>query len=70
MVQILPTRYLVPKGQVVKRFLTILTHEFCQAREQKWNSEKPLIFAAVVLQLTPEVRQAKDVCKRLTQQMN
>jgi hypothetical protein len=55
---------------VGKRFLTILTHEFHQVRERKWNSERPLIFAAVVLQSTPEVRQAKDVRKRLTQRMD
>jgi hypothetical protein len=70
MVQISPTRYSVPKGTVGRRFLTILTNEFRQVRERKWNSERPLVFVAVVLQTTPEVRRARDIRQRLSRRMD
>jgi hypothetical protein len=35
-----------------------------------WNSERPLVFVAVVLQTTPRVRQAGDIRKRITHRMD
>ena len=70
MAQIATTRYQAPAGKVGRRFLTILVSEFRGARERKWNSERPLVFVATVLQTTPGVRRSKDIRLRLTQRMD
>ena len=70
LVQIAPTRYTVPKGKVGKRFLVQLTLEFQGARERKWNSERPLVFAATILQTTPGVRRSQDIRRRLARRMD
>ena len=70
MAQIATTRYQAPPGKVGRRFLTILVSEFCGARERRWNSERPLVFVATVLQTTPGVRRSKDIRLRLTQRMD
>jgi hypothetical protein len=70
MAQLATTRYLVPKGKVGGRFLTILISEFQGVRDPRWNSEHPLVFVATVLQTTPGVRRAKDIRTPLTQRMN
>jgi hypothetical protein len=72
MVQISPDRYFVPtKGPVGKRFLTIFAHELQEVRLNRTaNSEKPMIFAATILQSVPTVTQAKDIKARLTTRMN
>jgi hypothetical protein len=69
-VQLAPTRYAVPKGAVGKRFLVILTREFCGVRERHWNSERPLLFAATILQTTPGVRRSRDIRRRLARRMD
>ena len=68
--QLSTTRYIVPKGAVGRRFLTILVDEFRGVRDRQWNSERPLIFATVVLQKTPGVRRAKDIRLRMTKRMD
>ena len=68
--QLAPTRYAVPKGKEGKRFLVMLTNEFRGARERHWNSEKPLVFVATILQTTPGVRRAKDIRRRLANRMD
>ena len=70
MVQLSPTRYSVPKGKVGRRFLVILRLEFLGVRERKWNSERPLVFVATILQKTPGVRRAKDIRRRLARRMD
>jgi len=71
MAQIAPSHYDVPKGTAGRRFLTILTHEFEQVRVGRTsNSEKPLVFVAVILPKTPTVRRAKDIRLRLMQRMD
>jgi hypothetical protein len=70
MAQISPTRYSIPKGAVGRKFLTILTHEFAQVRERNSNSERPLVFVAVVLQTSPGVRRAQDIRQRMKSRMN
>jgi hypothetical protein len=71
MVQISPTHYAVPKGKVGRRYyLTRLIDEFHQVRERKWNSERPLVFAAVVLQTTPGFCRARDIRQHLTRRMD
>ena len=52
MVQILPTRYSVPRGAVRKRLLTILTHEWHQVRDRMdngWMDGCSYVFFAVVV---------------------
>ena len=68
--QLSSTRYTVPKGKEGRRFLTVLIDEFRGVRERKWNSERPLIFAAVILQRSPGVRRAQDIRRRLAQRMD
>jgi hypothetical protein len=70
MVQITPRRYMVPKGKVGQRFLTILTNEFRSVRMRLSNSEKPLVFVAVILEKAPGVKSAKDIRARLTTRMD
>ena len=70
MAQIATTRYQAPAGRVGRRFLTVLTSEFRGVRERRWNSERPLVFVATVLQTTPGVRRAKDIRSRLAQRMD
>ena len=70
MALIATTRYQAPACKVGRRFLTILVAEFRGARERLWNSERPLVFVATVLQTTPGVRRSKDIRLRLTQRMD
>ncbi|KAI2494156.1 hypothetical protein MHU86_20388 [Fragilaria crotonensis] len=70
MAQIATTRYQAPAGRVGRRFVTILTSEFRGVRERRWNSERPLVFVATVLQTTPGVRRSKDIRSRLAQRMD
>jgi hypothetical protein len=70
MAQLATTRYQAPAGRVGRRFLAILTSEFQGVRERRWNSERPLVFVATVLQTTPGVRRAKDIRSRLAQRMD
>jgi len=67
----LPTsHYKVPKGPVGKRFVKILTQELRGVRTRQWNSEKPLLFAAVILQKAEGVTGSGDIRRRLTQRMD
>ena len=61
MVQLAPSRYNVPKGRVGHSFLIILTNVFRDARERRWNAERPLVFVAVVLQKTTGVQKSGDI---------
>ena len=53
--------YRVPKGRIGRRFITLLTREFEQVRHRQFNSERPLIFAAVILQKSRRVTRATDI---------
>lgn len=70
LVQHSPTRYSVPKGRVGRRFLSILTREFQSVRERHWNSERPMVFIAAVLQRGDGVSRARDIRDRLMQRMD
>ena len=67
MVQLPSTRYQAPPGKIGRRFLTIFTSELRGVRARKWNSERPLVFVATVLQTTPGVRRSRDIRLRLEQ---
>jgi hypothetical protein len=64
------THYSVPKGKVGRRFIQILAAEFRGVRARTWNSERPLVCVAVVLQTTPGVKRARDIRKRLTHRID
>ena len=61
MVQLAPHRYLVPQGRVGKGFLQDLSKKISCVQRRQWNSEKPLVFVAVVLQVAHGVKQSKDI---------
>ncbi|KAL3795565.1 hypothetical protein ACHAWO_009861 [Cyclotella atomus] len=50
-----------PKGKIGRAFVEQLTKEWRGVRERHWNSEKPLIFAAVVLRRKASVRSASSI---------
>jgi hypothetical protein len=62
--------YSFPKGKVGRCFINILASEFSGVQGQTWNSKRPLVFVAVVLQTTPGVKRARDIQKRLTHRMD
>ena len=62
--------YRVPKGRIGRRFITLLTREFEQVRHRQFNSERPLIFAAVILQKSRRVTRAADIRRRLDERMD
>jgi hypothetical protein len=69
-VQHSPTRYSVPRGRIGRRFLATLTREFRGVRQRHWNSERPLVYAAVILQASPGVRRARNIRRRLERRMD
>ena len=48
----------------------MLSHEFRGVLERKWNSEHPLIFAAVILQRSFSVKGNKDIKTRIQHRLN
>lgn len=63
------TLYNVPNGKVGRRFVLTLCNLFKGVRERKWNSERPLVFVAVVLQTSPQARKAKEIRERIWKRM-
>mmetsp|Transcript_19859 Transcript_19859/g.41077 ORF Transcript_19859/g.41077 Transcript_19859/m.41077 type:complete len:168 (+) Transcript_19859:329-832(+) len=56
MVQLPPHCYLVLQGRVGKAFLQGLSNKFLGVRLRQWNSKKPLVFVAVILQVAYGVK--------------
>ena len=46
----------LPTGKTSELMINTLTAEFKGVRERKWNSERPLVFLAVMLRQEPGVR--------------
>ena len=67
--QISPARYLVPQGRVGRGFLRRLTMEFRGVRQRTWNSERPLVFAAVILQEAHGIKRTKDIRAKMEARM-
>ena len=65
-----PRHYGVPSGRVGRRFVQLLANEFRGVRDRKWNGERPLVFATVVLQATGRARKAHEIRRRLTARMD
>jgi hypothetical protein len=65
-----PARYDAPKGRTGKRFISMLADEFQGVVDRHWNSERPIVFAAVILQKQTGVVRAKDIRARLMSRMD
>ena len=62
--------YDVPLGTVGKRFLEKIVELLEGTHDRRWNSERFIVFQMVVLQRSRDVKQAKYIRKRMTQQMD
>jgi hypothetical protein len=62
--------YYLPKGGISQRIVATLAREFRGVREQKWNSERPLIFAACVLRKSPGVIGERDIKCRVERRLS
>ena len=69
-VSISPSYYCVPQGAIGRRFLATLVLEFRGIRDRRWNSERTMIFAAVILQKAKGVTKAKDIRARLKSRLD
>ena len=69
-VQLSPTHYDVPKGKVGRRFVATVACLLRDVRLRKHNSERVIIFVAVVLQTRHGVRAAKDIRRLIETRMN
>ena len=61
--------YATPSGAVRRRFTAILAAEWQGVIPRIWNSERPLVFAHVVLTKTLGVCWARDIQARITRRM-
>ena len=60
-----PQRYDVPSGKIGRLFIQALTQELTGVVERSWNSERFLVFPAVILQRSPTVKRARDIQSRI-----
>ena len=63
--QLTTTTYTVPKGRVGRHFCKYLTLLLKGVRERKWNSERPMMYAKLILQTTPDVKKSCNIRTRL-----
>ena len=69
-VQLQPSLYNLPNSAIAKVFLAALTRELHGVRSRTWNSERPMLFALVILQKSPQARHAKDIRRRISQRLS
>ena len=62
--------YATSSGAVRRRFTAILAAEWRGVFSRSWNSERPLVFAHVVLTKTLGVRRAREIWARITRPMD
>ena len=67
--QLSTTTYTVPKGRIGWRYCKYLTLLWQGVCHRKWNSERPLMFAKLILQTSPNVKKSNDVRARLKLRM-
>ena len=60
-----PQRYTAPNGRVGRLFIGALTKELLGIQERRWNSERFIVFLAVILQRSPEAKRARDIRSRI-----
>ena len=61
--------YATPTRELVRRFTAILDMESQGIIDRSWNSERPLVFAHVVLTKTLGVRRAQEIRAQITRRM-
>ena len=62
--------YAKPSGAVGFRFMAILAAEWRRVLNRSWNSERPLVFAHVVLTKTLGIYRAQEIRARITRRMD
>ena len=62
--------YAIPYGAVGRRFTAILAAEWQGVISRSWKSERPLVFAHVVLTKTLGVRRAREIWARIIRRMD
>ena len=62
--------YATPSGAVGSRFTEILAAEWRGVLARSWNSERPLVFAHIILTKMLGVRRAKEIQARITRHMD
>ena len=62
--------YATPSGAVGHRFTAILAAEWRGVLNRSWISERPLVFAHVVLTKTLGIRRAREIWARITRRMD
>ena len=62
--------YATPSVAVGRRFKAILAAEWRGVLNRSWNSERPLVFAHVVLTKTLGIRRAREIRARITRRMD
>ena len=60
----------LPTGKVTERFILKATAEFKGVRERKWNSERVLVFMAVMLQKEPGRQKYGEIRQLLSQRLD
>ena len=64
------TLYLPPQGRIGAAVITQLAAELRGVRERKWNSERPLVFAACILRRRHGCVKAADIKRRIDQRLS
>ena len=64
-VALLPQRYDIPAGRVGRIFIDTLAEKLEGVERRRWNSERFIVFQAVILQRMTEVLRARDICQRV-----
>ena len=62
--------YTTPSGAVGRQFTAILAAERRGVLARSWNSERPLVFAHIVLTKTLGVCRAREIRSRITRRMD
>ena len=61
--------YSPPKGAVGRQFLTTFAAELAKVRTRESNSERAMIFPALILRKESHIRKACDIRRRITRRM-
>ena len=62
--------YATPSCEVGRRFTAILAADWRGVLGRSWKSERPLVFAHVIVTKTLGVRRAKEIWARITRRMD
>ena len=64
------SQYDAPKGTVGRRFVEVLSQEIQGMMDRKWNSERMLVFTAVILQQQADIRRSKDIRELVSKRLD